>query len=193
MRPQGVKNRPHHWRRPRPAGRGQREGAGLLKEPQLLIGRGERRGPARGRGRRGSSAGTERRTEPSRSPGPGSPGWPRQPARQPAEPSARRGGDAVLAARAPGRRPHAFSLGVPFPSPLEADVARGSLAPGAEPRGGRLGRSSRGGSVLAVRWGPQTLASWGLRRRLSRWRAPCGASGRFPPSPLPPRAPPELT
>ncbi|XP_036154871.1 EKC/KEOPS complex subunit LAGE3-like [Myotis myotis] len=80
-------------------------------------------------------------------------------ARQPAElgalrdPSARRGGDAVLAAQAPGNRPHTFSLRVPFPSSSEADIARGSLAPDPEPRGGAVGRElAVRGSALAVSW-----------------------------------------
>lgn len=64
-----------------------------------------------------------------------------------------RGGDAVLAARAPGNRPHTVSLRVPFPSSSEAGIARGSLAADAEPRGGAVGRElAVRGSALAVSW-----------------------------------------
>ncbi|KAM7113957.1 EKC/KEOPS complex subunit LAGE3-like [Molossus nigricans] len=63
------------------------------------------------------------------------------------------GGDAALKAGRPGNRLHRFALRVPFPSPLEADIARGSLAPDAEPRRGAVGKElSVSGSVLAVCW-----------------------------------------
>lgn len=56
-------------------------------------------------------------------------------------------------ARRPGNRPHIFALSVPFPSPLEADIACGSLAPDAEPHPGAVRKElTVSGSVLAVRW-----------------------------------------
>ncbi|KAM9576955.1 EKC/KEOPS complex subunit LAGE3-like [Trichechus inunguis] len=50
--------------------------------------------------------------------------------------------------------PHApGTLTVPFRSPLEAEIARGSLAPDAEPHGGVVHKEfTLNGSVLAVRW-----------------------------------------
>ncbi|KAM9181129.1 EKC/KEOPS complex subunit LAGE3-like [Dugong dugon] len=45
------------------------------------------------------------------------------------------------------------TLTVPFRSPLEAEIARGSLAPDAEPHGGVVHKEfTLNGSVLAVRW-----------------------------------------
>ncbi|XP_070319030.1 EKC/KEOPS complex subunit LAGE3 [Odocoileus virginianus] len=45
------------------------------------------------------------------------------------------------------------TLNVPFPSALEAEIARGSLAPDAEPHRGAVGKELRvSGSVLAVCW-----------------------------------------
>lgn len=42
---------------------------------------------------------------------------------------------------------------MPFPSPLEADIACGSLAPDAEPHPGAVRKElTVSGSVLAVRW-----------------------------------------
>lgn len=46
-----------------------------------------------------------------------------------------------------------FSLSVPFPSALEAQIARGSLAPDAEPHSRAVHKElTVTGSVLAVRW-----------------------------------------
>lgn len=59
------------------------------------------------------------------------------------------GGDAGR----PGAGLHTFSLRVPFPSPLEADIARGSLAPDAEPHRAAVRKElTVSGGVLAVRW-----------------------------------------
>ncbi|XP_006167567.1 EKC/KEOPS complex subunit LAGE3 [Tupaia chinensis] len=45
------------------------------------------------------------------------------------------------------------TLSVPFPTPLEAEIARGSLAPDAEPHRGAVGKELKvSGSVLAVCW-----------------------------------------
>ncbi|KAM9085117.1 LOW QUALITY PROTEIN: EKC/KEOPS complex subunit LAGE3-like [Megaptera novaeangliae] len=63
-----------------------------------------------------------------------------------------RGRAATPRARPEGREAsHVFALSVPFPSTLEAEIARGSLAPGAEPHQGAVGKE-HSGSVLAVRW-----------------------------------------
>ncbi|XP_003421759.2 EKC/KEOPS complex subunit LAGE3 [Loxodonta africana] len=63
------------------------------------------------------------------------------------------GGDAEPAATGPGSRLHEFSLTVPFRSPLEAEIARGSLAPDAEPHRGVVHKElTLNGSVLAVHW-----------------------------------------
>ncbi|KAM9181165.1 EKC/KEOPS complex subunit LAGE3 [Dugong dugon] len=63
------------------------------------------------------------------------------------------GGDAEPAAGRPGSGVHEFTLTVPFRSPLEAEIARGSLAPDAEPHGGVVHKEfTLNGSVLAVRW-----------------------------------------
>lgn len=63
------------------------------------------------------------------------------------------GGDVVSTARRPGNRLHIFALSVPFPSPLEADIARGSLAPDVEPHREAVRKElTVSGSVLAVRW-----------------------------------------
>ncbi|XP_066105324.1 EKC/KEOPS complex subunit LAGE3 [Saccopteryx bilineata] len=64
-----------------------------------------------------------------------------------------RGGDTALTARRPGNRLRIFDLRVPFPSPLEADIARGSLAPDAEPHRDAVQKAlTVSGSVLAVCW-----------------------------------------
>ncbi|XP_006754847.1 PREDICTED: EKC/KEOPS complex subunit LAGE3 [Myotis davidii] len=64
-----------------------------------------------------------------------------------------RGEDAALTAGRPGNRLHRFSLSVPFPSPLEADIARGSLAPDVEPHREVVQKEfTVNGSVLAVHW-----------------------------------------
>uniref|UniRef100_A0A8C4FH88 L antigen family member 3 n=1 Tax=Catagonus wagneri TaxID=51154 RepID=A0A8C4FH88_9CETA len=57
------------------------------------------------------------------------------------------------AAKRPRSQPHVFALSVPFPSPLEAEIALGSLAPDAEPHRGAVGKElTVSGSVLAVHW-----------------------------------------
>ncbi|XP_024904993.1 EKC/KEOPS complex subunit LAGE3 [Pteropus alecto] len=62
-------------------------------------------------------------------------------------------GDAEATASRPGNRLHIFALRVSFPSPLEADIAHGSLAPDAEPHRGVVRKDlTVNGSVLAVRW-----------------------------------------
>ncbi|XP_045394211.1 EKC/KEOPS complex subunit LAGE3 [Lemur catta] len=83
------------------------------------------------------------------------------------------GGDAVPAARRPGIQPHILypirghsqrtgwgqpvaaegALSVPFPTPLEAEIAHGSLAPDAEPHQRAVGKDlTVSGCILAVRW-----------------------------------------
>ncbi|KAM5221531.1 EKC/KEOPS complex subunit LAGE3-like [Ctenodactylus gundi] len=45
------------------------------------------------------------------------------------------------------------NLSFPFPTPLEAEIACGSLAPDAEPHGGVVGKElTVSGSTLAVNW-----------------------------------------
>ncbi|XP_054434103.1 EKC/KEOPS complex subunit LAGE3 [Pteronotus mesoamericanus] len=64
-----------------------------------------------------------------------------------------RGEDAALTVRRPENRLHTFALRVPFPSPLEADIACGSLAPDAEPHREAIRKElTVSGSVLAVFW-----------------------------------------
>nr|XP_020749450.1 EKC/KEOPS complex subunit LAGE3 [Odocoileus virginianus texanus] len=63
------------------------------------------------------------------------------------------GGDPWSPAQSPGSRPCVFTLNVPFPSALEAEIACGSLAPDAEPHRGAVGKElTVSGSVLAVCW-----------------------------------------
>lgn len=63
------------------------------------------------------------------------------------------GEDAASTAKRPRNRPHIFALSVPFPSPLEADIACGSLSPDPEPHPGAVWKEvTVSGSVLAVRW-----------------------------------------
>ncbi|XP_062039555.1 EKC/KEOPS complex subunit LAGE3 [Lepus europaeus] len=63
------------------------------------------------------------------------------------------GGDAATAAANPGMRPHSFTLSVPFPTRLEAEIACESLAPDAEPHPEAIGKDlAVTGTVLAVRW-----------------------------------------
>ncbi|XP_011716106.1 EKC/KEOPS complex subunit LAGE3 [Macaca nemestrina] len=63
------------------------------------------------------------------------------------------GRDAASAARGPGMRPHIFTLSVPFPTPLEAEIAHGSLAPDAEPHQRVVGKElTVSGRILAIRW-----------------------------------------
>ncbi|XP_003802640.1 EKC/KEOPS complex subunit LAGE3 [Otolemur garnettii] len=62
-------------------------------------------------------------------------------------------GDAVAPSRRPGIQPHLFALSVPFPTPLEAEIAHGSLAPDVEPHQRAVGKDlTVSGSILAVRW-----------------------------------------
>ncbi|XP_040322778.1 EKC/KEOPS complex subunit LAGE3-like [Herpailurus yagouaroundi] len=58
------------------------------------------------------------------------------------------GGDAL-----PTARVHIFALGVPFPSHLEAEIARASFAPDREPYGYLVEQQlAVFGSILAIRW-----------------------------------------
>ncbi|XP_040830643.1 EKC/KEOPS complex subunit LAGE3 isoform X2 [Ochotona curzoniae] len=50
------------------------------------------------------------------------------------------GGDVATAASRPGMRTHLFTLSVPFPTHLEAEIARESLAPDAEPHHEAIGK-----------------------------------------------------
>ncbi|XP_036271623.1 EKC/KEOPS complex subunit LAGE3 [Pipistrellus kuhlii] len=62
------------------------------------------------------------------------------------------GGDAAILDRRPGNQ-HTFALSVPFPSPLEAEIARASLAPDVEPHGELVQKElAVDGSVLVVHW-----------------------------------------
>ncbi|TKC33976.1 hypothetical protein EI555_016558 [Monodon monoceros] len=88
----------------------------------------------------------------------------------PAQHSPGPGGHPASTARRPGSRPHTgpkapdpcgcclnrisiSALSVPFPSTLEAEIARGSLAPDAELHHGAVGKElTVSGSVLAVHW-----------------------------------------
>lgn len=50
-------------------------------------------------------------------------------------------------------RPHMFALRVPFPSPLEAQIAHGSLAPDAEPHQAVINKQlTVRGNILAIKW-----------------------------------------
>uniref|UniRef100_A0A8D2DCR2 L antigen family member 3 n=1 Tax=Sciurus vulgaris TaxID=55149 RepID=A0A8D2DCR2_SCIVU len=50
-------------------------------------------------------------------------------------------------------RPHMFALRVPFPSPLEAEIAHGSLSPDVEPHQGVIEKElTVRGNVLAIKW-----------------------------------------
>ncbi|XP_037677472.1 EKC/KEOPS complex subunit LAGE3 [Choloepus didactylus] len=61
------------------------------------------------------------------------------------------GGDATSAVTGPESPVHKFSLRVPFPSPREAEIACGSLAPDAEPHGGAIQKElTVAGNALAV-------------------------------------------
>ncbi|XP_055294481.1 EKC/KEOPS complex subunit LAGE3 [Moschus berezovskii] len=71
----------------------------------------------------------------------------------PAQHSSEPGGDPWSPALRPGSRPCVFTLKVPFPSALLAEIARGSLAPDVEPHRGAVGKElTVSGSVLAVCW-----------------------------------------
>lgn len=120
----------------------------------------------RGRGRRRSAVAMQRAADAgcTGAEGPGGPGGPGSASTAaPASGGAPRvlraqhgpepGGDAASTARRPGNPLHIFALSVPFPSPLEADIACGSLAPDAEPHPGAVRKEfTVSGSVLAVRW-----------------------------------------
>ncbi|KAI5236132.1 EKC/KEOPS complex subunit LAGE3 [Manis javanica] len=63
------------------------------------------------------------------------------------------GGEATAAAGRPGGRLYVFVLSVPFPSPLEAEIARTSLASDAEPHRVVLHKElTVRGSILRARW-----------------------------------------
>ncbi|XP_004475877.1 EKC/KEOPS complex subunit LAGE3-like [Dasypus novemcinctus] len=63
------------------------------------------------------------------------------------------GGAAAPAARGPEGALHNFALSVPFPTPLEAEIACGSLAPDGEPHRAAIQKElTVAGGVLAVRW-----------------------------------------
>ncbi|XP_057574871.1 EKC/KEOPS complex subunit LAGE3-like [Hippopotamus amphibius kiboko] len=148
-------------------------GRGFGQEPPLLC-RQPRGRPAipAARGRRRSAAamqaaeegGAEGRGHQSGRDGRGGRGGPRgagaaaaandgAPHVAPAQPSSGPGGDPACTAGRPGSRPHVFALSVPFPSTLEAEIARGSLAPDAEPHQGAVGKElTVSGSILSVRW-----------------------------------------
>ncbi|XP_038603659.1 EKC/KEOPS complex subunit LAGE3 [Tachyglossus aculeatus] len=52
-----------------------------------------------------------------------------------------------------GGRRHQFTLTVPFPSPLEAQIALGALAPDEEPRKGGIAKElAVSGSQMTVHW-----------------------------------------
>ncbi|XP_008827819.1 EKC/KEOPS complex subunit LAGE3 [Nannospalax galili] len=52
-----------------------------------------------------------------------------------------------------GIQPHRFVLTVPFPTPLEAEIAYGSLAADTEPHQTLVGKELKvNGSILAVHW-----------------------------------------
>nr|XP_010998690.2 EKC/KEOPS complex subunit LAGE3 [Camelus dromedarius] len=71
----------------------------------------------------------------------------------PAQPTSGPGGNPMSTAGRPRSRLHEFALDVPFPSTLEAEIARGSLAPDAEPHRGAVRKElTVSGSLLAVRW-----------------------------------------
>ncbi|KAB0372112.1 EKC/KEOPS complex subunit LAGE3 [Muntiacus reevesi] len=120
-----------------------------MQEAGGNAGGGSRAGGAGSQGRRGvggcrggpRSAGTTSAAD-HRAPGVG-----------PAQHSLGPGGDPWSSAQRPGSRPCVFTLNVPFPSALEAEIARGSLAPDAEPHRGAVGKElTVSGSVLAVCW-----------------------------------------
>ncbi|KAB0359461.1 hypothetical protein FD754_003617 [Muntiacus muntjak] len=113
------------------------------------AGGGSRAGGSGSRGRRGVGGG---RSGP-RSAGTTSAADHGAPGVGPAQHSLRPGGDPWSPAQRPGSRPCVFTLNVPFPSALEAEIARGSLAPDAEPHRGAVGKElTASGSVLAVCW-----------------------------------------
>ncbi|XP_030890441.1 EKC/KEOPS complex subunit LAGE3-like [Leptonychotes weddellii] len=60
-------------------------------------------------------------------------------------------GDAAPAAGGPGRRLLQFILTIPFPSPVEAEIAERFMTPNAERRGPVRKELSVNGSVLTVR------------------------------------------
>ncbi|XP_012786312.1 EKC/KEOPS complex subunit LAGE3 [Ochotona princeps] len=63
------------------------------------------------------------------------------------------GGEVATAGSRPGMRTHFFTLSVPFPTRLEAEIALESLAPDAEPHHEAIGKDlAVSGTMLAVRW-----------------------------------------
>ncbi|XP_005414261.1 PREDICTED: EKC/KEOPS complex subunit LAGE3 [Chinchilla lanigera] len=55
-------------------------------------------------------------------------------------------------------RPHILALSIPFPTPLDARIALGSLAPDAEPHPEVIGKElTASGSTLDVRWTAQDM------------------------------------
>lgn len=62
------------------------------------------------------------------------------------------GGDAFSTIGRPETRIHEFVVYVPFPSPLEAEIARESLAPDREPHGSVVKELTVTDNVLAIRW-----------------------------------------
>ncbi|KAM4818716.1 EKC/KEOPS complex subunit LAGE3 [Thomomys bottae] len=66
------------------------------------------------------------------------------------------GTDAAGRAERPAVQSHILyptTLSVPFPTPLEAEIAHGALAPDAEPHQGALGKElTVSGTTLAIRW-----------------------------------------
>ncbi|KAM6143714.1 EKC/KEOPS complex subunit LAGE3 [Erethizon dorsatum] len=68
------------------------------------------------------------------------------------------GRDPAPDASGPESRPYMFALSVPFPTPLDAEIVLGSLAPDAEPHPGAIGKElTASGSTLAVRWTAQDV------------------------------------
>nr|XP_020140773.1 EKC/KEOPS complex subunit LAGE3-like [Microcebus murinus] len=68
-------------------------------------------------------------------------------------PARGQGAEPVPADRRPGIQLNEFTLTVPFPSPLEAEIARRSLAPYEEPHQQAIHKEfTVNGSLLIVRW-----------------------------------------
>ncbi|XP_003462219.3 EKC/KEOPS complex subunit LAGE3 isoform X2 [Cavia porcellus] len=68
------------------------------------------------------------------------------------------GQDPVPDTSGPNSTPHTFALSVPFPTPLDAEIALGSLAPDAEPQPGVIGKELTASvSTLAIRWTAQDV------------------------------------
>ncbi|DAA13211.1 TPA: L antigen family, member 3-like [Bos taurus] len=136
---------------PRPGTRGWswRRSTAAMQETGWDVGAGSLAGGAESRGRRGVGGG---RGGP-RSAGAASAADHGAPGVAPAQHSSGLGGDPWSPAQRPGSRPCVFTLSVPFPSALEAEIARGSLAPDVEPHRGAVGKElTVSGSVLVVCW-----------------------------------------